>query len=99
MRHHWNGQDRCEKCELRRTYLHQVDRYVYELPDGSRTLREPPCGSQEEYKVVRYIIEGIVFLVLLAALYVSAKRLNEQREQRNIEEYHSRIPENSNDSI
>lgn len=98
MRHHWNGQDKCVKCELRRTYLQQVDRYVYELPDGSRTLREPCCG-QKEYGLWRYVLDVVVLLTLIAAVYLGVKRLNDARLQREIEEYHSRIPEKSTDSI
>lgn len=90
MAHKFNNTGGCEKCSTRRHFVSELNKYIYLLPDGQRTLVEPTCVDNEldgpDYSL---LWEVLVYLLVCAGIYLVATLAKDQRERKQIEQYHS----------
>lgn len=101
MGHDFKFGGHCKKCGTRRHYVSGVNKYIYVLQSGLRTLEQPPCVEiSDDGRDYSLLWEIIVFLLVCIGIYFLATLVHERWEQNSIEQYHSHItPATANDTI
>jgi hypothetical protein len=101
MAHYFNEEGLCPRCGTRRHYVSDVGKYIYTYTFGAQSFVEPKCSDEKEKRTDHSLIwEVLIFLLVCVCMYFLASAVQERRDQRRIEEYHSHItPATANDTL